>query len=58
MLDRGVPVHVVAARIGGDPATLLRWSAKRTKNRSAAAVDWSADEKNFGLGRDWDHPLV
>jgi integrase len=40
LLDRGVPVHVVAARCGHDPAVLLRAYAKRTKKAytSAAAV--------------------
>jgi integrase len=40
LLDAGVPVHVVAARIGDDPATLLRIYAKRTRkaDKSAAAV--------------------
>jgi integrase len=40
LLDRGVPVHVVAARCGHDPAVLLRIYAKRTKKAdiSAAAV--------------------
>jgi len=40
LLDQGVPVHVVAARCGHDPAVLLRIYAKRTKkaDRSAAAV--------------------
>jgi integrase len=40
LLDRGVPVHVVAARCGHDPAVLLRNYAKRTKkaDTSAAAV--------------------
>ena len=40
LLDRGVPVHVVAARCGHDPAVLLRAYAKRTKkaDTSAAAV--------------------
>jgi len=40
LLDRGVPVHVVAARCGHDPAVLLRTYAKRTKkaDESAAAV--------------------
>jgi integrase len=39
-LDAGVPVHVVAARCGHDPAVLLRSYAKRTKkaDTSAAAV--------------------
>jgi integrase len=40
LLDAGVPVHVVAARCGHDPATLLPSYAKRTKkaDTSAAAV--------------------
>jgi integrase len=39
-LDAGVPIHVVAARCGHDPAVLLRSYAKRTKkaDTSAAAV--------------------
>jgi integrase len=39
LLDRGVPVHVVAKRIGDDPATLLRHYAKRTKKADANAAD-------------------
>jgi integrase len=40
LLDAGVPVHVVAARCGHDPAVLLRIYAKRTRkaDTSAAAV--------------------
>ena len=40
LLDANVPVHVVAARCGHDPAVLLRSYAKRTKkaDTSAAAV--------------------
>jgi integrase len=40
LLDRGVPVHVVAKRCGHDPAVLLRNYAKRTKkaDQSAATV--------------------
>src|SRR5262245_18153031 len=40
LLDSGVPVHVVAARCGHDPATLLRSYAKQTKkaDTTAAAV--------------------
>jgi integrase len=40
LLDAGVPVHVVAARCGHDPAVLLRSYAKRTRkaDKSAAAV--------------------
>jgi integrase len=40
LLDAGVPVHVVAARCGHDPAVLLRNYAKRTRKAdvSAAAI--------------------
>jgi integrase len=40
LLDRGVPVHVVAARLGHDPAVLLTWYAKRKQgaDERAAAV--------------------
>lgn len=40
LLDNGVPVHVVAARCGHDPAVMLRSYAKRTRkaDTSAAAV--------------------
>jgi len=40
LLDAGVPVHVVAARCGHDPAVLLRNYAKRTRkaDTSAAAI--------------------
>lgn len=40
LLDAGVPVHVVAARCGHDPAVLLRIYAKRTRKAdvSAAAI--------------------
>jgi len=38
LLDRGVPVHVVAARCGHDPAVLLRTYAKRTKKADASAA--------------------
>jgi len=40
LLDAGVPVHVVAARCGHDPAVLLHVYAKRTRkaDTSAAAV--------------------
>jgi integrase len=35
MLDKGVPVHVVAERIGDDPAVLLRNYAKRKRKNTA-----------------------
>jgi integrase len=40
LLDAGVPVHVVAARLGHDAAVLLKAYAKRNKkaDTSAAAV--------------------
>ncbi|MGY3117905.1 integrase [Bradyrhizobium sp. S3.14.4] len=34
LLDRGVPVHTVAERIGDDPAVLLRNYAKRTRGQT------------------------
>jgi len=39
LLDRGVPVHVVAKRCGHDPATLLRAYARRTKKADASAAN-------------------
>jgi len=39
LLDAGVPVHVVAARCGHDPAVLLRSYAKRTKKADTRAAD-------------------
>jgi hypothetical protein len=35
VLDCGVPVHVVAERIGDDPAVLLRNYAKRKRKNTA-----------------------
>lgn len=35
LLDKGVPVHVVAERIGDDPAVLLRNYAKRKRKQTA-----------------------
>jgi integrase len=39
LLDAGVPVHVVAARCGHDPAVLLRSYAKRTRKADKTAAD-------------------
>jgi integrase len=39
LLDAGVPVHVVAARCGHDPAVLLRIYAKRTRKADVSAAD-------------------
>jgi integrase len=38
LLDVGVPVHVVAARCGHDPAVLLRSYAKHTRKADASAA--------------------
>ena len=38
LLDAGALVHVVAARCGHDPATLLRSYAKRTKKADTSAA--------------------
>jgi integrase len=38
LLDKGVPVHVVAKRCGHDPAMLLRVYAKRTRKADQAAA--------------------
>jgi integrase len=50
LLDAGVPVHVVAARCGHDPAVLLRTYARRTKkaDTSAAAVIGTLSERMLG----------
>ena len=39
LLEAGVPVHVVAARCGHDPAVLLRTYAKRTKKADKSAAE-------------------
>jgi integrase len=39
LLDAGVPIHVVAALCGHDPATLLRWYAKRSKKSDTRAAE-------------------
>ena len=50
LLDAGVPVHVVAARCGHDPAVLLRVYARRTKkaDTSAAAIIGAMSEGVLG----------
>ena len=50
LLDQGVPVHVVAARCGHDPAILLRTYAKSTRkaDTSAAAVIGSLSKGILG----------
>jgi integrase len=49
LLDRGVPVHVVAERIGDDPAVLLRNYAKR-KREKTANTDFSAQITALAAG--------
>jgi integrase len=39
LLDRGMGVHVVAERLGHNPAVLLKAYAKRTQNADRAAAD-------------------
>jgi integrase len=39
LLDAGMPVHIVAARGGHDPATMLRIYVKRTKKADQNAAD-------------------
>jgi integrase len=39
LLDKGTPVHVVAARCGHDPAVLLKFYAKRTKKADTRAAE-------------------
>jgi integrase len=39
LLDAGVPVHVVAARCGHDPAVLLRTYARRTRKADSSAAE-------------------
>lgn len=50
LLDAGVPVHVVAARCGHDPAVLLRSYAKRTRkaDTSAAAIIGALSKEVLG----------
>jgi integrase len=52
LLDAGVPVHVVAARCGHDPAVLLRVYARRTKkaDTSAAAIIGLLSKRVLGGG--------
>jgi integrase len=51
LLDAGVPVHVVAARCGHDPAVLLRSYARRTRkaDTSAAAVIGNLSKSVLGV---------
>ena len=49
LLDRGVPVHVVADRIGDDPAVLLRNYAKRKRHKTAN-TDFSAEISALAAG--------
>jgi integrase len=51
LLDAGVPVHVVAARCGHDPAVLLRIYAKRTKKADTSAAEVIGALSKGVLGR-------
>ena len=51
LLDAGVPVHVVAARCGHDPATLLRSYAKRTKKADTSAASVIGNISRTILGK-------
>jgi integrase len=51
LLDSGVPVHVVAARCGHDPAVLLRTYAKRTRKADTSAAAVIAGLSKSVLGR-------
>jgi integrase len=51
LLDKGVPVHIVAARCGHDPAVLLRAYAKRTKKADASAAQVIGGLSKAILGR-------
>jgi integrase len=48
LLDAGVPVHVVAARAGHDPAVLLRVYAKRTRKADTSAAEVATFAKRLG----------
>lgn len=50
LLDKGVPVHVVAKRCGHDPAVLLRSYAKRTKKADTAASEIIESISGTALG--------
>jgi integrase len=53
LLDAGVPVHVVAARCGHDPAILLRTYAHRTKRADTSAAAVLGGMAAGLLGPDW-----
>jgi integrase len=52
LLDQGVPVHVVAARCGHDPAVLLRSYAKRGHKADTSAADVIGVLSHAALGSD------
>jgi hypothetical protein len=51
LLDAGVPVHVVAARCGHDPAILLRSYAKRTRKADTSAASVIGNISRTILGK-------
>jgi len=52
LLDKGVPVHVVAARCGHDAAVLLRAYAKRTRKADTSAASIIGEISKAALGTD------
>jgi integrase len=52
LLDKGEPVHVVAARAGHDPVTLLRNYAKWTKKADAKVAETIANISK-GMATAW-----
>jgi len=57
LLDKGVPVHVVAKRCGHDPAMLLKVYAKRTQKADAKAAGVIGTLTQGVLGQDWVEPF-
>jgi integrase len=52
LLDKSVPVHVVAARCGHDAAVLLRVYAKRTRKADSSAASIIGSISKAALGTD------
>jgi integrase len=51
LLNAGVPVHVVAARCGHDPATLLHSYAKKTRKADTSAASVIGNISRAILGK-------
>lgn len=52
LLDKGTPIHVVAARCGHDPVVLMRHYAKRTKQRPGRRECHRRDHQGRALRRE------